>query len=141
MKKQQEKQRFTFRTQQKTLDEIEEWSERTGSRNKSEFIEDAIRFYISYLATDDTMNFLPQVLQIYLDSRLTMLEDKFCNLMFKNAIELGMLLHAFCARNDISKETINKLRDGVVKEVRSLNDIISFKRADRLQNSYKYEED
>ena len=45
MKKKQEKQRFTFWTKQKTLDEINDWSERIGSKSKSEFIEDAIRFY------------------------------------------------------------------------------------------------
>ena len=141
MNTKQEKQRFTFWTQQKTLDEITEWSERIGSKSKSEFIEDAIQFYIGYLATEESTGFMPEFLNNLINSNIESLEDRLCNVIFKIAVELGMLLHAFCAINDIPEETIKELRDGVIKEVRSLNDITTFKRADRLQNSYKYEDD
>lgn len=141
MNTKQEKQRFTFWTQQKTLDEITEWSERIGSKSKSEFIEAAIQFYIGYLATEESTGFMPEFLDNLIKTNIESLEDRLCNVIFKTAVELGMLLHAFCAINDIPKETIKELRDGVIKEVRSLNDVTTFKRADRLQNRYKYEDD
>ena len=141
MKKKQEKQRFTFWTKQKTLDEINDWSERIGSKSKSESIEDAIRFYIGYLATEEAEGFMPEFLNNLLKAHLRNFEDRLCNVIFKLAVENGMMFHTFCALNDIPEEDIDLLRDGVVREVRSLNDIVEFKSANRLQNKRKYEDD
>lgn len=141
MYKNQEKARFTFRTRQKTLDEITEWSERIGSRNKSEFIEAAIQFYIGYLATQEAGGFMPEFLNDLLKCHLGKFEDRMSNVVFKLAVETGMLFHTFCAKNKISEKEIDQLRDGVVREVRSLNDIVYFKDAYKLQNKNNYEDD
>lgn len=56
-----------------------------------------------------------------------------CNLLFKNSVELSMLLHVFSATHNVSENNLDKLRDTCVKEVKSLNGSVSFKNALRYQ--------
>ena len=108
-----------------------------GFKSKSELMEAAIQFYLGYLATEDTTNYLPEVMDISLKSVVKNLEDRTCNVMFKVAVELALLLHVYTARNGVSEEEIDLLREACVKEVRSLNDIVTFKRAVYVQNLNK----
>ena len=89
------------------------------------------------MATDDASTFLPEVIDVSLKSIVENLEDRTCNVMFKLAVELALLLHVYTARNGVSEEEINLLREACVKEVRSLNDIVTFKRAIYVQNLNK----
>lgn len=115
------------------LNKVKEMYVDAGCRSQSEFIEKAIRFYCAYLSTQDTDEYLPELIDNSLKSRVQNLEDKMCNQFFKNTVELSMLLHVFSALNNISEAQLDDLRATCVKEVRSLNGSISFKNALRYQ--------
>lgn len=134
MRDNNEKIKTSLRIHQDTFDEIEKAYKDDGSKSKSEFIERAIKFYCGYLATKNVDSYLPEVIDISLKSSIKDLENKISNLMFKNTVELSMLLHAFCATHNVSESNLDKLRDSCVKEVRSLHGILSLKNTLRYQN-------
>lgn len=129
-----EKKKATYSLNSRIVDEIELVYKEAGFRSRSELVEAAVDFYIGYLATDDTTNYLPEVIDVSLKSIVGNLEDRTCNIMFKVAVELALLLHVYSAKNGVSNQEIDQLRDACVKEVRSLNDIVTFKRAVSIQN-------
>lgn len=117
----------------RTFKEIDEIYEEAGFKSKSELMEAAIQFYLGYLTSEDTSDYLPEVIDVSLKSIVGSLEDRTCNIMFKVAVELAMLLHVYASTNNITESRLKDLRDGCVKEVRSLNDIVTFKRALSVQ--------
>ena len=134
MIKENEKIKTSIYLHPRTFDNIEKVYLEEGFKSKSELMEAAIQFYLGYLATDDTTNYLPEVIDVSLKSIVGNLEDRTCNIMFKVAVELALLLHVYSAKNGVSNQEIDQLRDACVKEVRSLNDIVTFKRAVSIQN-------
>jgi hypothetical protein len=57
--------------------------------------------------------------------------------MFKNAVELGMFLHVYCALNDVTEENLEEVHDAVMKEVRSTYGMVSMRNILKFQNSMK----
>lgn len=127
------KKKFHLWTYPDVLNKVKEMYQDDGCKSQSEFIEKAIRFYCGYLSTQNTDEYLPELIDNSLKSRVQNLEDKMCNQFFKNTVELSMLLHVFSALNNISEAQLDDLRATCVKEVRSLNGSISFKNALRYQ--------
>ena len=132
-----DKKKASYCISPKIIEDINSVYKSAGFKSRSELVEAAVQFYIGYLATDDASTFLPEVIDVSLKSIVENLEDRTCNVMFKLAVELALLLHVYTARNGVSEEEINLLREACVKEVRSLNDIVTFKRAIYVQNLNK----
>ena len=121
----------------KTLDLVKKYTEEEGLKTQSMFIERAIRFYCGYLATNAGEEYLARTLYDLLDVYIGELEDKLCNMMFKNAVELGMFLHVYCALNDVTEENLEEVHDAVMKEVRSTYGMVSMRNILKFQNSMK----
>ena len=127
------KKKFHLWAYSDVLNKVKEMYQDDGCKSQSEFIEKAIRFYCGYLSTQNTDEYLPELIDNSIKSRMQNLEDKMCNQFFKNTVELSMLLHVFSALNNISEAQLDDLRATCVKEVRSLNGSISLKNALRYQ--------
>ena len=56
-----EKQRVSAWLYPETIDRIKDLYRMDDCRNRSEFIEKAIRFYIGYLTAEDKTNYLPNI--------------------------------------------------------------------------------
>lgn len=128
-----EKKKATYSLNSRIIEDIDLVYKEAGFKSRSELVEAAVDFYIGYLSSEDTSNYLPEVIDVSLKSIVGSLEDRTCNIMFKVAVELAMLLHVYASTNNITESRLNDLRDGCVKEVRSLNDIVTFKRALSVQ--------
>lgn len=116
-----------------TLKRIEDLYKKDGCKTKAIFVERAVNFYCSYLYSQGTNDCLPELIDRSIKSNIKNLEDKMCNLLFKNSVELSMLLHVFSATHNVSENNLDKLRDTCVKEVKALNGSVSFKNALRYQ--------
>jgi metal-responsive CopG/Arc/MetJ family transcriptional regulator len=68
----------------RTFKEIDEIYEEAGFKSKSELMEAAIQFYLGYLTSEDTSDYLPEVIDVSLKSIVGSLEDRTCNIMFKS---------------------------------------------------------
>ena len=67
---------------------------------------------------------------------LESLENRMANLLFKNTVELSMLLHAFAAKTDIDAETIESLRGFCVDEVKKIRGTFRLEDAIRFQKEW-----
>ena len=64
-----------------------------GSRSITAFIERAVDFYLDYLSANNAGLFLPTSIQSYLDGRLDQFENRIASLLFKQAVEMDMVMN------------------------------------------------
>ncbi len=124
-----EKQRFTAWLYPETIDKVKELYRIDDCRNKSEFIEKAIRFYVGYLTAEDKTNFLPNAFLSNMKSIVAESDNRTSRMMFKIAVELAMLQNIIANLNDIDEQSLTRLRGGCVDEVKRLGGNITFEDA------------
>lgn len=109
-----------------TLEQVNEWYRRTDCISKSEFIEKAIQFYVSYLTAEDGGSYLPTAFLSTMKSIVTENGNRQSKMLFKLAVELAMLMNIIAASQDIDKATLTRLRGECVREVQRLNGNFTF---------------
>ena len=124
-----EKQRVSAWLYPETIYRIKDLYRMDDCRNRSEFIEKAIRFYIGYLTAEDKTNYLPNIFLSNMKSIVSESDNRTSRMMFKIAVELAMLQNIIANLNDIDKQSLTRLRGGCVDEVKSLGGNITFENA------------
>ena len=133
MDKPDKKVRFALYVNQSALDLVEEYFEKDNCFSKSEFIENAIRFYVSYLSSDTNIPYLSTVVMSTMDSLLKENTNRLSKLLFKLAVELAITMNVVAANQGVDKEVLNSLRGECIKEVKKTNGIFTFDEADNWQ--------
>ena len=98
-----------------------EWYQQLDCISKSEFIEKAIQFYVSYLSAEDGGSYLPNAFLSTMKSIVAESDNRHNKMMFKQAVELAMLLNVVAASFKIDRDTLGRLRGECVKEVKKTN--------------------
>ena len=124
-----EKQQVSAWLYPETIDRIKDLYRMDDCRNRSEFIEKAIRFYIGYLTAEDKTNYLPNIFLSNMKSLVAESDNRASRMMFKIAVELAMLQNIIANLNDIDKQSLTRLRGGCVDEVKRLGGNITFENA------------
>ena len=124
-----EKIRFQMRISQDTDRKIREAMERENCRSKNEFVEKALRFYCDYLAAGDISEFLPPIIVETLRGLIHDTENRLARLLFKNAVELDMMMNVLAAGLEIADEDLQRLRGKCVQDVKRTNGAISLRDA------------
>ena len=109
------------------------WLEEDNCKTRSEFIEKALRFYMVYLATEDTSEYLSRALVDTLRGTLADNENRLCTLLFKLCVEVNMMGHTVAAHFRADPVNRRELRAYAVDEVLRTNGKISFDDALDLQ--------
>lgn len=73
------------------------WLEEDNCKTRSEFIEKALRFYMGYLAAEDTSEYLSRALVDTLRGTLADNENRLRTLLFKLCVEVNMMSHTVAA--------------------------------------------
>ncbi|MEE1170963.1 MAG: hypothetical protein U0K87_01290 [Ruminococcus sp.] len=133
MDKPDKKVRFALYVNQSALDLVDEYFEKDNCFSKSEFIENAIRFYVSYLSSDTNIPYLSTVVMSTMDSLLKENTNRLSKLLFKLAVELAITMNVVAANQGVDKEVLNTLRGECIKEVKKTNGIFTFDEADNWQ--------
>ncbi|SCY01355.1 hypothetical protein [Ruminococcus sp. YE282] len=133
MDKTDKKVRFALYVNQSALDLVDEYFEKDNCFSKSEFIENAIRFYVSYLSSDTNIPYLSTVVMSTMDSLLKENTNRLSKLIFKLAVELAITMNVVAANQGVDKEVLNSLRGECIKEVKKTNGIFTFDEADNWQ--------
>ena len=133
MDKPDKKVRFALYVNQSALDLVDEYFEKDNCFSKSEFIENAIRFYVSYLSSDTNIPYLSTVVMSTMDSLLKENTNRLSKLIFKLAVELAITMNVVAANQGVDKEVLNSLRGECIKEVKKTNGIFTFDEADNWQ--------
>ena len=99
-------------------------------RSRSEFIERAIRYYAGYLTANDDISYLPNAMLSTMKSIVAESENKISRTFFKVAVELAMVHNCFAySHQDITAESLAKLRESVEHEVKCINGMLTLEDA------------
>ena len=105
------------------------WMEGDNCKSRGEFTEKALRFYMGYLAAEDTSVFLSRALVDTLQGIVADNAGRMRTLIFKWCVELNMMGHTIAAHFRADPVNRRELRAYAVDEVKRTNGQISFDRA------------
>lgn len=113
--------KFALWIRPETMDRVTEWYQQLDCISKSEFIEKAVQFYVSHLTAEDGGSYLPHAFLSTMKSIVSESTRRICNILFKLAVELAMLMNVIAATHRIDRETLDRLRGECIKEVKKTN--------------------
>ena len=102
-------------------------------KSKSEYIEKAVLFYSGYVTAQDGKDYFPDVIVSTMQGSLDSFENRMASLLFKNAVELAMMMHITAANFRIDQDTLSRLRGKCVNDVKRLSGRIDFEDAVKYQ--------
>ena len=108
------------------IQRMDGWLEADNCRTRSEFIEKALRFYMGYLATEDTSAYLSRALVDTLRGILLDNTNRLSTMLFKWCVELNMMGHTIAAHFRADPINRRELRAYAVDEVKRTNGKIRF---------------
>ena len=105
------------------------WLKADNCKNRSEFINKALRFYMGYLGTEDNTAYLSKAILTAIQGTLDDNNNRLCRILFKCAVELNMMCHTIAAHFRADPIDRKELRAYAVDEVKRTNGQISFSNA------------
>ena len=129
--------KFALYIHPETYEQVNHWYRKTDCRSKTEFIEKAVQFYVSHLTAEDGGSYLPHAFLSTMKSIVSESTRRICNILFKLAVELAMLMNVIAAAHKIDRGTLDRLRGECVKEVKrtngnfTLDDAVEWQEGDR----------
>ena len=117
----------------KLVPRMDGWLAADNCKNRSEFINKALRFYMGYLGTEDNTTYISQAILTAIQGTLDDNNNRLCRILFKCAVELSMLCHTIAAHFRDTLEDRRALRGYVVDEVKRTNGQIRFEDAQDVQ--------
>lgn len=133
MKEQQEAIRTGIYIDKNLLRRADEAIGKTTARSRSEFISEAIEFYIAWLHSEETSKVLTPALESVISGRIGDTENRIARVLFKQSVELAMLMHVVAATHAVRPEDLEALRKMCVGEVSKVNGKFHFDDAVRMQ--------
>ena len=124
-----DKKKFALWVYPETLKQVEHWYQLMDCQSKSEFIENAIKFYVGFLMADDGGTYLPNAFLSNMKSIVAESTNRISKILFKQSVELAMLMNIVAATQDIDRDTLGRLRGECVREVKRLNGNFTFEDA------------
>lgn len=87
------KEQMTIRLYPETRRQMDGWLEESNSKNRNEFVEKALRFYMGYLGTENITEFLSDALVATLRGIIADSTNRTNGILFKCAVEQGIMAH------------------------------------------------
>ena len=109
-----------------TFNKIDEVIDNDNFKNRSEFIEKAVDFYIGYLKSKDSTSFLAENLQTVLKGTMQTTENRMANNLFRLTIEMSMMMYILAEGLEVSEESLRVLRARCIKQIKSTKGKIQF---------------
>lgn len=117
-----------------TLEVIDGAMQTANCRSRSEFLENAAKFYAGYVSAEDAVDFLPAALVTAFRATIQNSENRTARLLFKLAVEIDMMMNVLAVGMEVPPEDLEKLRAQCVRDVKETNGSISYKEAQKRQS-------
>lgn len=127
------KTKFSIRVDTELLELADSYIADSTVQNRTELIEDALRFYLGFLTAQKAEDYLLQSLSSVMTGTLRDSENRIARMDFKIAVELSKLSQVIAYTHDVDEEALQKLHLKCVEEVRRINGAVDF------ENAYKYQ--
>ena len=127
------KKKTTFWLPPDMIDRMDSWLKADNCRSRNEFVEKALRFYMGYLGTEDNTTYISRAILTAIQGTLDDNNNRLCRILFKCAVEQGIMAHTIAAHFRDTLEDRRALRGYVVDEVKRTNGQIRFEDAQDVQ--------
>ena len=125
----------------KLVPRMDGWLAADNCKNRSEFINKALRFYMGYLGTEDNTTYISQAILTAIQGTMDLNNHRLQTILFKCAVELNMLCHTIAAHFRADPIHTRELRAYAVDEVKRTNGQVSFENAVRSQRRIEPEDE
>lgn len=115
------------------LDDIESAIGKTNCKSRNEFIAESIRFYITFLNRKNYSDILTPAYESVISAKIADTEERLARVLFKQGVELAMMMHVVAANNNIDEDKLDELRYLCVDEMSHLSGRYKFDDAVRFQ--------
>ena len=128
-----EKTKFSIRVDTDLVELADTYIRSSTVKNRTELIEDALRFYLGFLTAQKAEDYLLQSLSSVRTGTVQDSENRLARLDFKIAVELSKLSQVIAYSHDIDEDALKRLHLKCLEEVRRINGAIDF------ESAYKYQ--
>ena len=127
--KQEVKRRFQLWIKPSTLELADQYYHIDNCASRSEFIEKAILFYVGYVSSQQSQDYLADVIPSTVKGIVDESSNRMGRLLFKMAVEQAVISNILAAVCDVNQQELKRLRGQCVQEIRRTNGMISFENA------------
>ncbi len=111
------------------MEEIKNLMEQANAKSQSEFVSDAIRFYIGYLQQGKNVDYLAPIIAQTIKEEIHSTEKNISQILFKVAVESAMLAQIQAFQIQLTPTQMEDLRRMCSQIVAQNNGIITFEDA------------
>ena len=115
------------------MEEIKNLMDQANAKSQSEFVSDAIRFYIGYLQQGKNVDYLAPIIAQTIQEEIRSTEKNISQILFKLAVESAMISELQATQIRVSKEQMEQLRRMCSRIVGENNGIITLEKAIKHQ--------
>ena len=116
------------------MEEVKAMMDQANAKSQSEFVADAIRFYIGYLQQGKNVDYLAPVIAQTIKEEIGSTERNLARMLFKLAVESAMVSELQAVQLQVSQEKMGDLRQMCSRIVAEYNGIITFEKAYATQH-------
>ena len=127
--KQEVKRRFQLWIKPSTLELADQYYHIDNCASRSEFIEKAILFYVGYVSSQQSQDYLADVIPSTVKGIVDESSNRMGRLLFKMAVEQAVISNILAAVCEVNQQELKRLRGQCVQEIRKTNGMISFEQA------------
>lgn len=128
-----DKTKFSIRVDTELLKLADHYIADSTVQNRTELIEDALRFYLGFLTSRKAEDYLLQSLSSVMTSTVRDSENRIARMDFKLAVELSKLAHVVAYTHEVDGEALRKLHLKCLEEVKRINGAVDFESAYKSQ--------
>ena len=123
------KSKYSFYLYPSQMEEIKSLLEQANAKSQSEFVSDAIRFYIGYLQQEKNVDYLAPIIARTIREEIHSTERNISQILFKLAVESAMVSELQATQIQVTDTQMEQLRRMCSRIVAENNGIISFEKA------------
>lgn len=116
-----EKTKFSIRVDTDLVELADTYIRSSTVKNRTELIEDALRFYLGFLTAQKAEDYLLQSLSSVMTGTVQDSENRLARMDFKIAVELSKLSQVIAYSHDIDEDALKRLHLKCLEEVRRIN--------------------
>ena len=119
-----EKTKFSIRVDTDLVELADTYIQSSAVKNRTELIENALRFYLGFLTAQKAEDYLLQSLSSVMTGTVQDSENRLARMDFKIAVELSKLSQVIAYSHDIDEDALKRLHLKCMEEVRRINGAI-----------------
>lgn len=127
-----ERVKVPLRLSQEQLSKLDAYVKMAQTDSRNQFLIDAIEFYGGYISSEKN-KFLPTAIASAMIGIIDNSEDRISRIIFKNTVELSMVMNILAAVAEIDEDKLRALRAKCIKDVKGTIGQINF------DEIYKYQ--